>query len=134
VSESRVVLILHRHGGAICTYDQIAEQVWGVGAGVSSGAIYELVKRVRQKVEPDWREPCYVVTVPREGYRLKISEERGGSASQQRGGVQPSLFCAWGPMTTVGELLDGHGSMVETGGGQTWYHGRGEDRSCGCPM
>ena len=72
--QRRLVRLLYRSGGAICTYDQIAEQVWGVGEGVTPGAIYELVKRVRQKVEPDWREPCYVVTVPGEGYRLKISE------------------------------------------------------------
>ena len=72
--QRRLVRLLYHGGGAICTYDQIAEQVWGVGEGVTPGAIYELVKRVRQKVEPDWREPCYVVTVPGEGYRLKISE------------------------------------------------------------
>jgi len=72
--QRRLVRLLYQSGGAICTYDQIAEQVWGVGEGVTPGAIYELVKRVRQKVEPDWREPCYVVTVPGEGYRLKISE------------------------------------------------------------
>jgi hypothetical protein len=72
--QRRLIRLLYRSGGAICAYDQIAEQVWGVGAGVTPGAIYELVKRVRQKVEPDWREPCYVVTVPGEGYRLKISE------------------------------------------------------------
>jgi DNA-binding response OmpR family regulator len=72
--QRRLVRLLYQGGGAICTYDQIAEQVWGVGEGVTPGAIYELVKRVRQKVEPDWREPCYVVTVPGEGYRLKISE------------------------------------------------------------
>ncbi|MGB9300612.1 MAG: winged helix-turn-helix domain-containing protein [Anaerolineae bacterium] len=72
--QRRLVRLLYQSGGAICSYDQIAEQVWGVGEGVTPGAIYELVKRVRQKVEPDWREPCYVVTVPGEGYRLKISE------------------------------------------------------------
>jgi hypothetical protein len=72
--QRRLVRFLYQSGGAICTYDQIAEEVWGVGEGVTPGAIYELVKRVRQKVEPDWREPCYVVTVPGEGYRLKISE------------------------------------------------------------
>jgi hypothetical protein len=72
--QRRLVRLLHERGGAVCTYDQIAEQIWGVGEGVTPGAIYELVKRVRQKVEPDWREPSYVVTVPGEGYRLQIPE------------------------------------------------------------
>jgi len=72
--QRRLIRLLYQRRGAICSYDQIAEQVWGVGEGVTPGAIYELVKRVRQKVEPDWREPCYVVTVPGEGYRLKTTE------------------------------------------------------------
>jgi hypothetical protein len=72
--QRRLVRLLYRSGGAVCTYDEIAEQIWGVGEGVTPGAIYELVKRVRQKVEPDWREPSYVVTVPGEGYRLQIPE------------------------------------------------------------
>jgi hypothetical protein len=70
--QRRLVRLLYEREGAVCTYDEIAEQIWGVGEGVTPGAIYELVKRVRQKVEPDWREPSYVVTVPGEGYRLQI--------------------------------------------------------------
>jgi hypothetical protein len=72
--QRRLVRLLYQRGGGVCTYDEIAEQIWGVGEGVTPGAIYELVKRVRQKVEPDWREPSYVVTVPGEGYRLQIQE------------------------------------------------------------
>jgi len=72
--QRRLVRLLYQREGAVCTYDEIAQQIWGVGEGVTPGAIYELVKRVRQKVEPDWREPSYVVTVPGEGYRLQIPE------------------------------------------------------------
>jgi len=72
--QRRLVRLLYQRGGAVCTYDEIAQQIWGAGEGVSPGAIYELVKRVRQKVEPDWREPSYVVTVSGEGYRLQIPE------------------------------------------------------------
>jgi len=69
--QRRLVRLLHGRRGAVCSYDEIAEGVWGVGEGVTPGAIYELVKRVRQKVEPDWRSPSYVITVPGEGYRLQ---------------------------------------------------------------
>jgi hypothetical protein len=73
-AQRKLVRSLYHKAGAVCTYDEIAEEVWGVGEGVSPGAIYELVKRVRQKVEPDWREPCYIVTVPGGGYRLQVPE------------------------------------------------------------
>lgn len=66
--------LLYQKAGAVCTYDEIAEEVWGAGEGVSPGAIYELVKRLRQKVEEDWRNPRYIVTVPGEGCRLQVPE------------------------------------------------------------
>lgn len=73
-AQRKLLRFLYQREGAVCTYNEIAEEVWGVGEGVSPGAIYELAKRVRQKVEPDWRDPCYVVTVPGEGYRLEVPE------------------------------------------------------------
>jgi hypothetical protein len=72
--QRKLISFLYQRAGAICTYDDIAEGVWGVGEGVSPGAIYELVKRVRQKIEPDWKNPAYIVTVPGKGYRLEKSE------------------------------------------------------------
>jgi hypothetical protein len=73
-AQRKLVRLLYDRSGAVCTYDEVAEEVWGVGEGVSPGAIYELVKRVRQKVEPDWKNPCYIVTVLGEGYRLQVPE------------------------------------------------------------
>jgi hypothetical protein len=70
-AQRKVVRLLCEREGAVCTYEEIAHEVWGVGEGVTPGAIYELVKRVRRKVEPDWREPSYIVTVPGEGYSLQ---------------------------------------------------------------
>lgn len=72
--QRNLLRFLFQRAGAVCTYDEIAEAIWGVGGGVTPGAIYELVKRVRQKVEPDWRNPRYLVTVSREGYRLEVPE------------------------------------------------------------
>jgi DNA-binding winged helix-turn-helix (wHTH) protein len=72
--QRNLLRFLFQRAGAVCTYDEIVYEIWGVGRGVTPGAIYELVKRVRQKVEPDWRNPRYLVTVPREGYRLQAPE------------------------------------------------------------
>lgn len=68
--QRKIITFLYQKAGIVCTYDEIAQGVWGVGEGVSPGAIYELVKRVRQKIEPDWKQPRYIVTVPGKGYRL----------------------------------------------------------------
>jgi DNA-binding winged helix-turn-helix (wHTH) protein len=69
--QRKLILFLYQKYGTVCTYDEIAKGVWGVGEGVSPGAIHELVKRVRQKIEPDWKKPRYIVTVVGEGYRLQ---------------------------------------------------------------
>lgn len=45
--QRKLVRFLHQREGAVYKYNDIAEEVWGVGEGVSPGASYELVKRVR---------------------------------------------------------------------------------------
>jgi len=64
---------LYSQNGSTCTHQEIVTAVWGAGEGVSPGAVYELVKRVRQKVEKDWKNPIYLLTVSGEGYRLEGS-------------------------------------------------------------
>ncbi len=71
--QRKLINFLYQKTDTVCTYDEIAVGVWGVGEGVSPGAIYELVKRVRQKIEPDWKNPRYIVTVPGKGYRVHSS-------------------------------------------------------------
>lgn len=63
-----LVRLLYNRGGAVASYDEIADHVYGVGEGVSPGAIRELVNRTRRKL-PD---ASYIINVPGEGYRLKV--------------------------------------------------------------
>lgn len=66
--QRRLILLLYSKAGAVCRYDEIAETIWGVGEGVTPGAIRELANRTRKKL-PD---PDLIVTVPGEGYRLVV--------------------------------------------------------------
>ncbi|MEN6479104.1 MAG: winged helix-turn-helix domain-containing protein [Anaerolineales bacterium] len=70
-AQRRLLRHLYRHQGRVCGQQSIAEVIWDTADGVSPGAIYELVKRVRQKIEVDWRDPRLLITVPGEGYRLE---------------------------------------------------------------
>src|SRR5262249_8722404 len=63
--------LMYEKRGETVTYQDIAQQVWNTDEGVSTGAIYELVKRTRQKIETNWKEPELIVTVQGEGYRLE---------------------------------------------------------------
>jgi hypothetical protein len=73
--QRKLVRLLCQKAGAVCTKDEIVQAVWPEAkGGIFDAAIYELVKRVRKKVEQDWRDPHYIVTVPGEGYRLQTPE------------------------------------------------------------
>lgn len=71
-AQRRLLRHLYRNQGQVCRQDDIIATVWETTEGVSPGALYELVKRVRQKVESDWHNPRMLVTVVGEGYRLKV--------------------------------------------------------------
>lgn len=64
-----------RRPGKICTKDEIAQEVWSCWAeeGITDAQIYQLVKRVRNKIEPEPLNPRYIVTVRGRGYRLEMS-------------------------------------------------------------
>jgi len=72
--QRKLLRFLYQRAGSVCTYQEIIDAVWGVAAGVLPSAIYELVKRARQKVEADVNQPEYLVTVRGEGYILQIPE------------------------------------------------------------
>ena len=68
--QRKLVIVLFSRAGTVCSYDEIAEAVWGVGEGVTPAAIRELVNRTRRKL-PD---PDAIVNVSGKGYRLLFAE------------------------------------------------------------
>ena len=68
--QRQLILLLFSRAGVVCSYDEIAEEVWGVGEGVTPAAIRELVNRIRRKL-PD-RD--MIVNIPGKGYRLVLPE------------------------------------------------------------
>jgi DNA-binding response OmpR family regulator len=61
--------------GVVCSKDEIAQAVWprdwAAGFDITDAQLYQLVKRVREKVEQDPGKPRYVVTVRGRGYRFE---------------------------------------------------------------
>ena len=70
--EYRLLLLLYGRLDEICTKDQIAEAVWGTDylEAVDDARIDKLVSRLRQKIEPQPKEPRYLITIRGRGYRL----------------------------------------------------------------
>jgi predicted component of type VI protein secretion system len=67
--EHRLLACLFRKAGAVCTKKELNGALWEGGI-VDDSALASLVRRLREKIEPDPSRPVFVVTVPGFGYRL----------------------------------------------------------------
>jgi len=66
--------LLYSRAGRVCSKQEIAEAVWPeYQAQVYDYQIESLVKRLREKLEPDPRNPVLILTLRSRGYRLAVS-------------------------------------------------------------
>jgi DNA-binding response OmpR family regulator len=66
--EFRLLYTLMTHVGQIIPTEQIIEHVWGYSGEGNRELVRGLVQRVRSKVEPEPRQPQYILTEVGIGY------------------------------------------------------------------
>ena len=65
--------LFYRNAGRPCAKAEIAQAVWPeYQAAAADYQVESLVKRLREKIELDPRQPSLVVTVPGRGYKLVV--------------------------------------------------------------
>jgi DNA-binding response OmpR family regulator len=69
-TESKLLHLLALNANDVCTAGQIVSHVWGYDGEGDSGLIKAHIRHLRQKIEPDPSNPCYIQTVPGVGYTL----------------------------------------------------------------
>jgi DNA-binding response OmpR family regulator len=69
VREFALVRYLFEHAGRVCSQQELGDAVWGRDRW-DANMLHRLVRRVREKLEPDPARPRYLRTVPGFGYRL----------------------------------------------------------------
>lgn len=72
-SEDRLLAYLLEHPREVCPKDTLMQAVWPGEhklEGIRDDRLAQLVKRLREKVEPDSTHPIYIQTVSGRGYRL----------------------------------------------------------------
>jgi DNA-binding response OmpR family regulator len=72
--EFRLLYTLMIHRGNVLSTENIVERVWGYSGRGDKELVRGLVRRLRSKVEPDPRNPIYVVTIPGAGYSFTPEE------------------------------------------------------------
>lgn len=65
----RLLLCLAGRQGEIVSIDELLDQVWA-GVAVSPDSVYQAVASLRRVLEDDPKQPSYIATVPRLGYRM----------------------------------------------------------------
>jgi TolB-like protein/DNA-binding winged helix-turn-helix (wHTH) protein len=69
VRTMRLLLCLAEHAGEVISIDELLNQVWA-GVAVSQDSVYQAVTSLRRLLGDDPRQPRYIETVPRLGYRM----------------------------------------------------------------
>jgi len=69
--ESRLLQMLYEHIGQLCTKEAIVAAVYGRAYIENDDpALQRLVRRLREKIEPDPSNPAYILSVRGYGYKL----------------------------------------------------------------
>src|SRR5215216_6743436 len=65
----RLLLCLAETPGEVVSIDALLNQVWS-GVVVTPDSVYQAIAALRRLLGDDAKQPAYIVTVPRLGYRL----------------------------------------------------------------
>ncbi len=72
----RLLVYMASRGGDVVSIDDLLDNVW-TGVVVTQDSVYQAVASLRRALGDDTKEPRYIVTVPRFGYRLIAEVEYG---------------------------------------------------------
>src|SRR5712675_2631330 len=65
----RLLLCLAEHSGEVVSIDDLLSQVWSE-VSVAPDSVYQAVASLRRLLGDDSKQPTYIETVPRLGYRM----------------------------------------------------------------
>src|ERR1700675_2364616 len=69
VRTMRLLLCLAQHAGEVVSIDDLLNQVWS-DVVVAPDSVYQAVTSLRRLLGDDPKQPTYIATVPRLGYRM----------------------------------------------------------------
>lgn len=74
-TEYNILLFLVRNAGKVFSIDQIYEQIWSERAVAADNTVAVHIRRIREKIEIDPREPRYLKVVWGVGYKIEKMKE-----------------------------------------------------------
>src|SRR2546425_1035667 len=90
VRTMRLLLCLAEHAGEVVSIDDLLNQVWS-GVIVAPDSVYQAVASLRRLLGDDPKQPTYIATVPRLGYRMVATVSPWVDESAAETGAQTNL-------------------------------------------
>jgi transcriptional activator of cad operon len=85
----RLLLCLAEHAGEVVSIDDLLNLVWS-DVAVAPDSVYQAVTSLRRLLGDDPKQPTYIATVPRLGYRMVATVSPWADQSVARTGAQPN--------------------------------------------
>jgi two-component system KDP operon response regulator KdpE len=76
--EQSLLYLLAANIDRVVTREEILDALWGADYVAESNVVDRLVRKLRQRLNDDWRQPRFIATVPGRGYRLLASPAVAG--------------------------------------------------------
>ena len=92
----RLLLCLAEHAGEVVSIDELLNQVW-TDVTVSPDSVYQAVTSLRRLLGDDPKQPTYIATVPRLGYRMVAVVSPWTESSLERPGEGLAAFSSPAP-------------------------------------
>jgi len=86
----RLLLCLAAHAGEVVSIDDLLNQVWS-DVTVAPDSVYQAVTSLRRLLGDDPKQPAYIETVPRLGYRMVATVSPWTDQSVAQAGAQTNL-------------------------------------------
>ena len=83
-----VLLLLAERPGEVITSEEIIEKAWG-GRPVADNPVYKTINKLRRALDDDPRNPRYIATVTKRGYRLVAPISALAAEPTQSGSDEP---------------------------------------------
>ena len=62
--------MLAANAGRVVTREEVQATLWDVDHIAESHDVDRQIRNLRARLHDDWREPCFIATVPGRGYRF----------------------------------------------------------------
>src|SRR5918995_5634206 len=71
--ELSLLYLLAANPGRVLTRDEILDHLWGGDYEAGSNVVDRQIRKLRAKLQDDWRHPRYIATVPGIGYQFVLT-------------------------------------------------------------